>query len=380
MFQQLTVLMVLFGSITLTQAQTGERLIQVGDVQKWMTPAQIRALAIKSHEEGHCGGFMDVTDFVNASGKRRVNTKKNYSTMYLLEDRRPHFTRDVNELLGKLSAAQLQSYVEKLSSFHNRHYQSEEGVQSMEWIASQFQKIKSKNKRSDVIVEYFDHKNFKQPSVVATIAGHGELAEEIVVIGGHGDSVNWSGSASSGSHSQSHARAPGADDNASGTSTVLEIFRVINESGFRPKRTLKFMIYAGEEEGLLGSQDIAEDAKHNEDDVVAVIQFDMTQYPGNGRKIHFITDHTNKELTKFTQMLADKYVKMPWTTTTCGYACSDHASWHSYGYAAVFPFEADNYNPKIHTSKDLINEQTDFEFGLQFAKLGVAFAVELGLE
>lgn len=360
-------------------AQSGKRLIQIGNEQRWLTYKQIRELSIKAHEEGHCGGFMDVTNFVDADGKRFVGSQKNFSTQYLLDDRRPMFARDVNEMIGKLSIEKLQSNVEKLSSFHNRFYNSEDGVQSMEWIASQFQKIKSRNKRKDVTVEYFDHKDFKQPSVIATIEGEGDLAHEIVVIGGHGDSVNWSGT-SLASRPNEHARAPGADDNASGTSTVLEIFRVLTESGFRPQRTLKFMVYAGEELGLLGSQEIAEDAKHNKDDVVAVMQFDMTQFAGNGKRIHFITDNTSKELTKFTQMLADKYVKMPWTTTSCGYACSDHASWNKYGYSAVFPFEADDYNPKIHTDKDLINANTDFEFGLQFAKLGVAFAVELGQE
>ncbi|MCM0606096.1 MAG: M20/M25/M40 family metallo-hydrolase [Xanthomonadaceae bacterium] len=380
MIRLLTIIFMLSFSIAITiaHAQQEERLIQIGNVQKWMTEKEIRALAIKSHEEGHCGGFMDVTDFVNSKGLRRVSTKKNLSAYYLLEDRTPMFMRDVNELLGKLSSEKLQATVEKLSSFHNRYYQSEEGVQSMEWIASQFQK--NKNKRKDIIVEFFDHKNFKQPSVIATIAGQGELADEIVVIGGHGDSINWGGGAVSSGTKTEHARAPGADDNASGTSTVLEIFRVLSESGFKPKRTLKFMIYAGEEKGLLGSQDIAEDAKLNKDDVVAVIQFDMTQFPGNGRKIHFITDNTNKELTKFTQMLSDKYLKLPWTTSSCGYACSDHASWTSYGYSSVFPFEADDYNPKIHTSQDAINKNTDFEFGLDFAKLGLAFAVELGQE
>ena len=364
-------------------AQSQKRLIQIGSEQRWLTYKQIRELSMKAHEEGHCGGFMDVTNFVDQDGKRLVSTKKNFSTQYLLEDRTPGFARDVNELIGKLSIEKLQSNVQKLSSFKNRFYKSEDGVQSMEWVASQFKKIASRNKRKDVSVQFFDHKEFSQPSVIATIEGEGDLAHEIIVIGGHGDSVNWKGDgfkSMPGGAANGDSHAPGADDNASGTATVLEVFRVIHESGFRPERTLKFMIYAGEELGLLGSQDIAEDAKRNKDDVVAVMQFDMTQYAGNGQKIHFITDNTSKELTKFTQMLADKYVKMPWTTASCGYACSDHASWNKYGYSAVFPFEADDYNPKIHSAQDVINSKTDFEFGMQFAKLGVAFAVELGQE
>lgn len=172
--------------------------------------------------------------------------------------------------------------------------------------------------------------------------------------------------------------APGADDDASGSATVLEVFRVLVQSGFRPDRTLDFMAYAGEEAGLLGSQDIARRYQSARASVYGVMQFDMTMYAGTGKQITFMTDYVNKDLTKFTEMLIDTYVKIPWSEDRCGYGCSDHASWTKAGYASVIPFESkfDDYNPKIHSAGDGMN-LLDADFGASFGRLGLAFMIEM---
>ena len=47
---------------------------------------------------------------------------------------------------------------------------------------------------------------------------------------------------------------PGADDNASGTAVMLEVARVLSAAGIRTKRSILFIAFAGEEQGLLGSK------------------------------------------------------------------------------------------------------------------------------
>ena len=54
------------------------------------------------------------------------------------------------------------------------------------------------------------------------------------------------------------ARAPGADDNGSGSTAVMLAFEAILMSGFVPARTLEVHFYAGEERGLLGSRYMAD--------------------------------------------------------------------------------------------------------------------------
>ncbi|MBC8370353.1 MAG: M20/M25/M40 family metallo-hydrolase [Planctomycetes bacterium] len=79
-------------------------------------------------------------------------------------------------------------------------------------------------------------------NVLAEIPGT-DLADEIIIVGGHIDS--WDG-------------ARGAQDNGTGTSTTLEAARVlkktIDELGVMPRRTIRFMLWSGEEQGLLGSR------------------------------------------------------------------------------------------------------------------------------
>lgn len=72
------------------------------------------------------------------------------------------------------------------------------------------------------------------------------------------------------------ARAPGADDDGSGTFNLLEAFRVLVEAGFNPTNPVEFHWYSGEEGGMLGSLAIATRYKANGVHVKGELQLDMT--------------------------------------------------------------------------------------------------------
>jgi leucyl aminopeptidase len=348
------------------------RLIDRGDGSEpqWMTFGDAMELSEQAHSDGKCAGFMDITDQPTVESGFFAESMPMVEYFKLeLADRPLKQQRFLAEAMSRLNAQELHRTVAELSAFRNRYYKSETGVKAAEYVASRFQGL-AKN-RSDVRVDLFKHK-WPQPSVVATIAGQGPKASEIVVIGGHLDSINQTGFGSA------NMSAPGADDNASGTATVLEVFRLVVQSGFKPNRTLMFMGYAAEEVGLWGSQEIANAFKAGGKSVVAVMQLDMTGFAGSGSQITFMRDFTNPALTAFTQKLLDTYVKLPWSTDQCGYACSDHASWHKAGFAAVMPFESSfsQSNKAIHTNGDLL-ARMDFNHVLAFSKLGLAFVTEL---
>lgn len=352
------VLVASFSSLSFVFAApvAGTRLIEVNPgVQFWATPARIEQISEKAHLEGKCGGFMDITDYPVSNFAPVVSSVD-------LAGRDPTEQSKVMPLLKKVDEANLIAIVVKLSSFENRDYQTDLGAKAAEYIKSEYERIGAG--RSDVHVELVKHR-FKQPSVIATLEGSGPQKNEIVVIGGHIDSI-------------SPGKAPGADDNASGTATVMETFRIYVESGFRPNRTIQFMGYAGEERGLLGSQAIAAQYKAEGKVVVGALQFDMTMFPGATPRITFITDYTNRDLTTFVQKLSDEYVKARWIEDKCGYACSDHASWNRAGYPSAFPFETafDEYNPNIHTPRDTL-DKLDPSHGNDYLKLAIAFGVEL---
>jgi len=107
----------------------------------------------------------------------------------------------------------------------------------------QFDRIKELLGDDKEVKLKFDIKNefVKGPiplyNVLAEIPGT-EKPEEMVIVGGHIDS--WDG-------------ATGTTDNGTGTCTTLEAARLLMKAGAKPKRTIRFMLWSGEEQGLLGS-------------------------------------------------------------------------------------------------------------------------------
>jgi hypothetical protein len=94
------------------------------------------------------------------------------------------------------------------------------------------------------LVLEFDIRNYFKPgpiplyNVIADIPG-AEKPDEYVIVGGHIDS--WDG-------------ATGTTDNGTGCATALEAARLLMKAGVKPKRSIRFMLWSGEEQGLLGSQ------------------------------------------------------------------------------------------------------------------------------
>jgi len=177
--------------------------------------------------------------------------------------------------------------------------------------------------------------------------------------------------------------APGADDDGSGSVTILESYRALLAADFHPERSIEFHWYSAEEGGLLGSQAVAR-AYEGHVNVIAMSQFDMTAWVKRGTReeVGIITDFVDLPLTEFNKQLVDLYLDIPWVETECGYACSDHASWGKAGYPSSFTIESTfaNSNSHIHSASDRIDISDEFSFShmLEFSKLAVAFAVELG--
>ena len=93
-----------------------------------------------------------------------------------------------------------------------------------------------------------------------------EIGDEVVIVMAHYDHL---GVAPTG------AIYAGADDDASGTATVMEIAKVMASGNFAPKRTILFAAWAAEEEGLLGASYYVAHPKYPLADTMAALQMDM---------------------------------------------------------------------------------------------------------
>ncbi len=120
-------------------------------------------------------------------------------------------------------------------------------------------------------------------NVVAVLRGSDRrLAGEAIVIGAHFDHLGLGpfGSLAPDSAGRVHN---GADDNASGTAAVLEIARLLAAQRPRPARTVVFVLFSGEEEGVLGSAWYADHPLVSMDSTLAMLNFDMVGRMRNNR-------------------------------------------------------------------------------------------------
>ncbi|MCC7247336.1 MAG: M20/M25/M40 family metallo-hydrolase [Lysobacter sp.] len=342
------------------------------------TQAQhLGAVSSRIHQKQlRCGGFFafatraEAEAFVRSDRAAQI-VRKSLLAAYTIDNQ-----ATVNPWLPQTSAANILGTISTLSSYQNRYYTSTTGKTSAEWIRTTWQGLAGS--RTDVTSELFTACTncSTQPSVILTIRGN-ELPGEVVVLGAHLDSINTSGG---GSTTQV---APGADDDASGIATLTEVLRVALASGWKPKRTVKFMGYAAEEVGLRGSNAIAQSFRTAGTNVVAVMQLDMTNYkPASGSDMRLVTDYSNADVQAFLTGLFDTYLAplgMTRGTYTCGYGCSDHASWTSAGYPSGMMFEggSSSYFSNIHSAGDtLANMGNSAANSAKFAKLGLAFLGE----
>lgn len=338
--------------------------------------ADIENLSAHMHEKfNRCGGFIlheseEEANKVFQADFLRLKAKSVNILNYSITEE-----QTVKSMLTQVKENNIREMIKKLSNFQNRYYKSKTGVESQQYVKKTWMDLAET--RSDIRVEEYQHTRWPQPSIILTIEGTSKK-NEIVIIGGHGDSI-------SGFWGREKARAPGADDNASGISTITEIIRVIVDSGYIPQRTIKFMSYAAEEVGLLGSGEIANDYKKQGKNIIGVVQFDMTNFKGSKNlDIVFMNDYTNTAQNSFMGSLIDQYLTdVSWGYSRCGYGCSDHASWHNAGYPASMPFESTmgDMNGHIHTARDIIDVSGSYgtaDHAEKFARLGIAFLVEMG--
>jgi hypothetical protein len=157
----------------------------------------------------------------------------------------------------------------------------ESGTEIRNWLISQ-----------PGLLSMIEMHNVSQPikarNIIATLKGeNSKYKHEKIVIGGHLDSWDL---------------AQGAIDNGIGSFSVIDIARTFKALGLKSKRTIEFVAFMGEEEGLLGSKAYIQKAKQNGDldEIVYMINLDMTN------DVHGFNAGGRKELIPLLKEIGDK--------------------------------------------------------------------------
>jgi hypothetical protein len=338
----------------------------------------------------------------------------------------PATQADVKTMLRGISDKRIEATVRKLVSFGTRNTLSdpssdERGIgAARRWIKAQLDTCAQQSGgRLQVALDSFTAppgRRIKQPTelvnVIATLPGdQPESASRIYMVSGHYDSMP-------SDVMDPASDAPGADDDASGTAAVIEIACAMSKLHF--DATLVFMTVAGEEQGLVGSTHVAEEARKANKNIAGMFTNDII---GNSRaedgkvdrgRVRVFAegvpdvkempdelrtlvrtggenDTTTRELARFIkehaeQGVAGMKVDLVWRRDRY-LRGGDHAPFLNAGYAAVrFTEPAENYkhqhqNVRVEGGVQYgdLPEFVDFGYVAQVARVNAAALAALAL-
>ncbi len=194
-------------------------------------------------------------------------------------------------------------------------------------------------------------------NVVGVLEGSGPLADQTVVLGAHYDHLGYGGPFSLARNQYQPAIHHGADDNASGTTALMELARRFGGEPERSGRRLVFIAFSGEESGLLGSEYYCQHPLYPLKDMAVMINMDMvgrlaTPHDNKNRKVNQLIVYgtgTSREFDHLIDQLNGKYhfelKKVP-----TGFGPSDHASFYAKKIPVFFFFTGDH--PDYHRPTD----------------------------
>ena len=254
----------------------------------------------------------------------------------------------VRHLMDQVSKDSLEATINHLQSYHTRRWNSQMVYEAQDWLYEAYRGMGIDSVfLHDFTFIHHDTLRETSDNVIAIQRGL-VYPNEYVVCGAHYDSYCH------GSGHPDSLRAPGADDNASGTAGILETARLLSQCQF--ERSIMYCGWAAEEANLQGSAAYAKECADNLVDIVGYFNLDMIGYLKEGDDMQMRLIYVNRDSTfaNYIYDFCDIYdsallVKQGWMIG----GDSDFSSFNRNGYAAVHLFEnTHNYSPYIHTADD----------------------------
>jgi hypothetical protein len=265
----------------------------------------------------------------------------------------------ISDIVAAVSQTYLQSNTQSLQDYQTRYSSTDSYDTACDWVQTKFEEYGLAATQQTFTLGSYNCQN-----VIAELPGTVD-STVIWIICGHLDSTSPS----------QYTFAPGADDNASGSSAVVEAARIL--SGYDFNYTIRFICFGGEEQGLYGSSYYASQAASASENIVGVVNLDMIYYGPSGYEVLWVPYNTGSTgLALALEAISDTYV--PALTVNVEYSpgttYSDHSSFWNEGYAAVLGIEQEVFsNPYYHQTSDILsNYLIYFPFGTNCAKAAIA--------
>ena len=215
-------------------------------------------------------------------------------------------------------------------------------------------------------VEYHQWNVKTNPNVIGELPGMTQ-PEHIVIIGAHIDDVQGT---------------EGADDNASGSVGTLIAAQILTQYNW--DCTLRFALWTGEEQGMLGSDAYAQRSHQNGEDIVGYLNLDMIAYNtiGSSRDIDLVYSAsmppTHDLALLFSDVVSAYNINLIPDVFSDSSDDSDHHSFWDQGYTAILSIEdQSDFNPYYHGSGDT-PAHTDLGYFTDFVKASIGTFAHMG--
>ena len=327
---------------------------------------------------------------------------------------RPDADPRIEKIVEAVSQQRIQQLVERLAGFRTRHTLSDaasatSGIgAARQWILDELKRSSPKLQVSfdtyQVAQQGRITRNVELRNVVAILPGR---TARRVYITAHYDTVsipggqNSSGTRPAGQTAADpqlradpdyNIDAPGANDNGSGTALTMELARVLAESGLDFDATLVFALWAGEEQGLIGSRAHAQRINAEKVTVDAVLNNDIV---GNSRGGNGIVDaesvrvysngpedSTSRALARYVERIAALYVpshRIRLMAREDRFSRgSDQSSFNAFSFPAVVFREANENFDKQHAATDTV-DGVDSAYLARNTRVNAAVAASIAL-
>lgn len=260
----------------------------------------------------------------------------------------------IQAVTDEVDTDSITSYIQRLQDFQTRYVLTDSSYAASQWIKQCLEGWGYQAQFDSFMTLQHDppYNTGWERNVVATLSGSMNPEKEFIILG-HFDSYSW----------DALNCAPGADDNASGTSAVLEAARVLSD--FFPEKSLIFLATGAEESGLIGSQNYANNAFNDSADIAAVINYDMIGHRDDSLIDLLVSRICDNSLwlSEFYVAVSNLYVT-PLTNDQILGSGLDGRSFALLGYPAIDMSERaqTHGNPNMHQTTDLLSTLNPEQF------------------
>jgi peptidase M28-like protein len=266
-------------------------------------------------------------------------------------------------LLELVSKNSIKNSINKITSYHTRHTKSSLINEVATWLLSELRSFGY----TDL---YFDKYTEGRYSLKNIICHKHGLTNKIVIICAHYDSIMED-------INNAEDPAPGADDNASGVATLLEIARVLSK--IQLHESIEFVFFSGEEQGQWGSKHYAQHIQENKVDLNWLINLDMVGSPPSNQKRVIIerdmgnkvsnNDRDSQVFGEYMKQMAAKYTDLQ---AAFGHIYdSDYMLFEALGYVVTGLYDEGQISTTYHSKNDVVST-LNIDYIVSVTKLALA--------